>query len=59
MLELKTQYPVCGQHRMHCWTGHPSEVHVQLTEMRFRAWATDLASAFLLSITDDLSDIIF
>lgn len=42
--ELKLQYPMCLQHRMHCWTGHSSKHHVQLTEMRFRAWGTEIVS---------------
>ncbi|KAL6302665.1 hypothetical protein BKA93DRAFT_827183 [Sparassis latifolia] len=46
--ELKRQNPKCSEHAMSCWLGHPSGEHVQLTEMRFAAWATDIVKQLSL-----------
>jgi len=55
--ELKRQNPVCGDHKMSCWTGHSSGIHVQLTEMRFRAWATEIVRInFRLCVNLAISD---
>ncbi|KAJ7580848.1 hypothetical protein C8J56DRAFT_896203 [Mycena floridula] len=40
IVELKQTHPRCPEHKSHCWTGHPSGVHVVMTDLRFRNWST-------------------
>jgi hypothetical protein len=55
--ELKRQNAVCGDHKMSCWMGHSSGIHVQLMEMRFCAWATEIVCInFWLCINFAISD---
>ncbi|KAJ7594801.1 hypothetical protein C8J56DRAFT_1044507 [Mycena floridula] len=40
IVELKQTHPRCPEHKSHCWTGHPSGVHVVMTDLHFRNWST-------------------